>query len=62
MRHGCWSGGMWGTPLSPETPFLHVLLQPGLLGKLCCFGTGKGRDWQTGLGPVALPSNLRLLA
>lgn len=43
MGRGCWSGGMQRTPLSP------VVLRPGLLGKLCCFGTGKGRDWQTGL-------------
>lgn len=48
------------TPFPCRVHLSPVLLQPGLLGKLCCFGTGKGKDWQTGLGPVVLPSNPRL--
>ena len=37
-----------------------LLLWAALRGKLYCFGTGKGKEWRTGLGPVALPSNPRL--
>lgn len=48
------------SPLPCRLHLSPVLLQPGLLGKLCCFGIGKGRDWHTGLGPVALPSSPRL--
>lgn len=55
-------GGCGELPSPLQAPSLPVLLQPGLLGKLCCFGTGKGRDWHTGLAPVALPRYPRLLA
>lgn len=37
-----------------------LFLWPVLLGKMYCFGTGKGKDWRTGLGPVVLPSKPRL--
>lgn len=51
--------GGWGTlPLPCRVHLYPLLLQPGLLGKLSCFDTG--RDWQTGLDPIALPSNTRL--
>lgn len=52
--------GEHGRTTSRRVHFPPLLLWPVLLGKLCCLGTGKGKDWQTGLGPVALPSNLRL--
>lgn len=53
--------GVRRTPPLPCRVHLYtLLLQPGLLGKLSCFGTGKGRDWQTGLDPMALLSNPRL--
>lgn len=60
MVHGTWLlvwGDVGTSPLPCRVHLSPVLLQPGLL---CCFGTGKGRDWQTGLAPVALPSTPRL--
>lgn len=64
-QDGAWDtgaglGGCGDPPLPCRVRLSPVLLQPGLLGKLCCFGMGKGKDWQTGLGPMALPSNPRL--
>lgn len=61
MVHGMWVlvwGDVGNSPLLCRVHLSPVLLQPALLGKTCC--TRKGRDWQTGLGPVALPSNPRL--
>lgn len=63
MVHGTWVL-VWGdvgySPLPCRVHLSPMLLQPGLLGTFCCSGTGKGRDWQTGLGPVAPPSTPRL--
>lgn len=50
--------GGCGDPLSPAGSISPLCCSSQ--EKLHCFGTGKGRDWQTGSGPLALPSNPRL--
>lgn len=55
---GAGLGEVGNSPLPCRVHLSPVLLHPGFLGKLCCFGTGKGGTGKQDYGPSQQPQVL----